>query len=319
MMIRALPSPWRGLLRAPSASRPGTEGMALVLVLWMLGLVATLGIVAARLASAQQDGAAEALARVHADIAGGAAIDAAVWDIIKGRAQRGRGAASAATGNVTVSVDYENEMARIDINKADQPLLEGLFRAGGAPASEAVRLASAVIDWRDADDETTPGGAERLAYGPDRVPPGNAPFTDASEVGLVLGVSPALAARIAPLVTVTSGTDKIDPDIASDAVMLALPGMTPLRLGAYREAIRKGRPEGDARDLLGEAATYLGDGASPVWRMQMAIGSGSERVRHDVTVLVGSATDRPYDVLRFEPAREADIAPDRGTAGAARR
>lgn len=301
---------------APGRARPGTEGMALVLVLWMLGLVAALGTVAARLAAAQQDGAAAALARVHADMAVSAAIDAAAWDIISGASQRGRGSVTGSAGNVVASADYENEMARIDINTAPQPLLEGLFRVGGASAAEAVRLAGAVVDWRDPDDETTPGGAERLAYSPDRTPPRNGPFTDAGEIGLVLGVTPRLAARIEPMITVASGSDKVDPNIASDDVLMALPGMSRLRLAAYRDAMQKGRAEGDAAALLGDAASYLGSNASPVWRVRVTVGSGSDSPVHDVTLLVGSRTDRPYDVLRFGAADDSLVAPGNKAGGA---
>lgn len=201
---------------------------------------------------------------------------------------------------MTASISYENESARIDINKAPELLLEGLFVSVGVSKAQAAKLAAAVADWRDTDDETRQLGAERLAYGADRPPPRNGPFVDTAEIGRVLGVTPAVAAAVQPMITVMSGSDKIDAKIASRAVMLALPGVTPLRLTAYEEALRKGKPADEALAILGDVSAYIGPDAAPAWRVAIVIGGTAGEIAHyDATLLVSSRTDRPYDVLSF--------------------
>ncbi len=282
----------------------GSDGMAMVLVLWLLGMIAALALVAARLASAHNAGAVLALERAHEQFAISAVIDAAAWQIITGASETGRGSASASVGQSLATVSFENEMSRIDINRAPQALLEGLFGSVGVPSARAAQLAAAVIDWRDPDEEATSGGAERLDYGPAAPPPRNGPFIDPAEIGRVLGVTPAIAAAVEPLITVASGSDKVDARIASRSVMLALPGATPMNVASYVDAIRRGRPQAEALERLGSSAAYVGQGSSSVWRLSIAVSTGGGSLNHyEASLLVSSRHDMPYDVLRFSEMR----------------
>ena len=66
-----------------------------------------------------------------------------------------------AYAGIPVDVTMVDEQGKIDINAADPTLLSALFRALGVPQDKATRVASAMVDWRDADSLTQPqGGAE---------------------------------------------------------------------------------------------------------------------------------------------------------------
>lgn len=299
MMRIARRRPGRG------SGRAGDRGAALVLVVWMLGMLALLAAVASRLALVQNSQSTLVRTGVHEDLALAAGLDLAAARILKD-SSRPRGTDSIELGRQSVSVSYENETARIDINNASEPLLAGLFQSVGVRAGDAERLAAAVADWRDSDDETRPRGAERLAYGRDRPAPRNGPFLDPREIGRVLGVTPAVAAAVQPAITVASGTDRIDSAIAGRAVMLALPGVTPLRLAAYEAALRRGGSPDQAMALLGDVSAYLGAPSARTWRVAIDVsGAGGGGTRYSAILLAPVGPDRPYDVLVLEPAADA--------------
>jgi len=113
----------------------------------------------------------------------------------------------------------------IDLNTAPRDVLEALFVGLGQPQDQAVRLAGAIIDFRDDDDIPSSGGDSELqqyknaglSYGPK-----NAPFSTVGELDQVLGMNAALLSRLRPLVTVHSRMKGIDQNVAS-AQVLALP------------------------------------------------------------------------------------------------
>ena len=70
-----------------------------------------------------------------------------------------------------------------------------MFRAAGVEQDKATRLASALVDWRDADSLTQPqGGAEDPEYAAAGLPYGakDAPFETVAEAEQVLGVDPRI-------------------------------------------------------------------------------------------------------------------------------
>lgn len=131
----------------------------------------------------------------------------------------------------------------IDLNSASNEVLTRLFVGAGADNEAAANLAAAVSDFRDYDDITQPGGAEAAEYraaGANHGPK-NAPFSSVDELDQVLGMTPALLARVRPLVTVHSPASNVNLDVASEAVKsLGLPATTGAHIGASTFIIRVG-------------------------------------------------------------------------------
>ena len=155
----------------------------------------------------------------------------------------------------------------------------------------AAHIADAIQDWRDADDLTRPNGAEEADYRAAglKYKPANAPFETVSELARVMGVTPAIYARVADSLTVYSRQAGINPATASRDVLLALPNATPEVVDAFlsqrarradgqparaavsaRAGIRRGRRAGVAHPRAGDDARWCNlrprSGRAPVRR-----------------------------------------------------
>lgn len=161
---------------------------------------------------------------------------------------------------IPVDVRVQDEQGKIDINAADPTLLAGLFRAVGVPSDKAVKLASAIVDWRDADSLTQPqGGAEDPDYDAAGLPYGakDAPFETVAEAEQVLGMTPATYARAAPYLTVFTGVGTPDTSSAAGPVLTAM-GLDGPALVKAREARNPGANGNPAAGGLpaGNGGTY---------------------------------------------------------------
>jgi general secretion pathway protein K len=192
-------------------------------------------------------------------------------------------------GEATISAAAVDESARIDINAALEPLLKGLLQnVGGQDAETAQRLVEAIADWKDADDLRRPNGAENADYGSANLKygPANAPFQTAGELQRVLGMTPALFAKIGDLLTVYSRQRGINPATASRDVLLALPNATPEAVDAYI-AQRKDALANKLPVPPFVAAQGYASGAVPVWRIR------AEATMPDGVTFVRDAVLRP--------------------------
>ncbi len=207
-------------------------GFALLLVLWavtLLALIATAFATTTRTNTlVVRNTVDNTIARALADagIAYGilgflAAADGGIWPA-DGSARD----ITMKTGSVRVSI--QDEGGKIDLNAATEDLLTKLFVSVGVDGTEAASLVDAIADFRDPDDRVRPNGAETHEYrsaGLDRQPR-NEPFTSVQGVLDVLGMNADIYARIAPFITVYSGTRTVNPMTAPPQVLLALSGMS---------------------------------------------------------------------------------------------
>ena len=163
-----------------------------------------------------------------------------------------------------------DESAKIDLNSAPETLLKGLIeKVGGADPEATARIVDAIHDWRDADDVRRPNGAEAADYklAGLQQKPANAPFETVSELARVLGMTPAIYARVVGSLTVNSRQPGINATTASRDVLLALPNATPEAVDAYLTQ----RAEALAAKLPVPPfppASGFGAGAVPVWRIR---------------------------------------------------
>ncbi len=141
---------------------------------------------------------------------------------------------------------------------APDPLLKGLLQSvGGLDSEAAQRVLEAILDWRDADDLRRPNGAEAADYRAAglKYAPTNGRFESTGELSRVLGVTPALMARLADSLTVHSLQRGINPATASRDVLLALPERHARTSGRVHRRPRRG-----AREPVADAAVRGGAG-----------------------------------------------------------
>jgi len=113
------------------------------------------------------------------------------------------------------------EAGKVDINTSNQAQLSAVLNSAIADKWQQQRLLNAVLDWRDADDDTRTMGAERtqyrragLNYGPT-----NHAFQSLEELQLVLGMDELTYSHIEPFLTVYSGNSEVNIDEAAPELL----------------------------------------------------------------------------------------------------
>ena len=128
-----------------------------------------------------------------------------------------------------IKVSIQDELGRIDLNQAEAPTLVGLLQSAGLDIDAATRLADKILDWRTTTSLKHLNGAKQPEYrtaGSD-YQPRNGPFQSVDELLLVMDMTPELFRRIEPALTVYSGRQFVDPQVAPREALRALPNMSP--------------------------------------------------------------------------------------------
>lgn len=216
----------------------GRRGFALPAVLWILVLVGAVsagflaaaraesrsvanGIESARARWAARGELARTLARLETTLSGPSAVRQlrAAGDTLHDSGVQ-------VVGGVRVRSVLVDARSRLNLDEASAEALVALQVALDVPPAHAERVAAAVLDWRDDDDEPRPDGGEAFAYRARGLPsrPANRPFESVDELRRVLGVTRALHRRLAPYLTV-SGDGRINVNAAPAEVLATLPGL----------------------------------------------------------------------------------------------
>ncbi len=125
-----------------------------------------------------------------------------------------------------IEVTVQDESGKIDINAAPAETLTKLFLYAGLRADAAQAEADRVQDWREPGELRRLDGAKTRDYQEAgvRYRPRNAAFESVGEVGLVLGMSAEITARVMPLITIYSEQPGVDEPTAPRPVLQALYG-----------------------------------------------------------------------------------------------
>jgi general secretion pathway protein K len=202
--------------------------------LWVMSIASVIAMAAALVA---RDAVAEGSARVELERArwmalacehrAEAAIDVILHDA--GSFDDGRLAWRTLERRVLASpliagcdVNLEAAGTRIDINNASNEMIANLLIAIGL-GDRAPAMSDALDDWRDADDDPLPLGAERAWYETKgRLAPRNGPLADLRELRRVRGFEDV--AGLDTVLTVEAG--RVSLATAPVSVLMAVPGVT---------------------------------------------------------------------------------------------
>jgi len=252
------------------------RGIALILVLWVLIL---LGLIAASFLRESRLGtnlARNMTENAKAEALADAGVSRAILGLLDpdpATAWRADGTPYRfALGEGTVVVRMMDEGGKVDLNRAPAPILRGLLEAAGVDAANARRLADAIYDFRDADHDLRPDGAEDSEYLATGIEAGakDAPFDDTEELMQVLGMTRTIHDAIKPYITVHSGRGRVNLMTAPEFLLRAIPNMTSQQLDKILAA--------------------------------RAAGTGSARSRIDVVTVRAEATTRGRGVFVREAA-----------------
>ncbi|MBL3527842.1 MAG: general secretion pathway protein GspK [gamma proteobacterium endosymbiont of Lamellibrachia anaximandri] len=192
------------------------QGIALVLVLWLIVLLSVIGGSHARNGRMELTIAGNQFkslkARSHAE----AGVYLAIEDLISRQGNsryllRGMENREDFLGT-SLSISIVSAVGLVDINNADTAVLSALFNSAGMKAEEQDALVDSILDWRDADDLVRLNGAEKKQYDFARLPyaPANGAFRSVNELKLVLGMNMMVYREIVPFITVDARTGEID-------------------------------------------------------------------------------------------------------------
>lgn len=261
------------------------RGFALVIVLWTMGLIALIGTQVTAAGHTEAKLAGNLRAAAVAEAAADAAIDTAALHLLDPSSAHwvADGRPYLVTlPQATVLVSLVSEGRKLPLNTAPTLLLGALLRQLGVEPRAAAVLADQIGDWRSPANFPLKLGAKAPQYraaGRTWGPPNRA-FRDVSELRLVLSMTPALYAALAPHVTAyTQSAPSIasaDPVVARAISEVQAGGLQPL---SFDEA--------------------------PIFAVTAAATSraGGRFVRHAVLRInlpdESAPTSRPYDVLAW--------------------
>lgn len=137
--------------------------------------------------------------------------------------------------DATIRIRIFSEVGKIDINKADQTLLQNLMTFAPVDTDHQSKLVNAILDWRDADDLVHIDGAEKEEYleAGLNYQPSNKPFESTEELQLILGMNKSVLSWLEPLVTVYSKQPQVTMTLASREVLQVIPGVDAGLLDSY--------------------------------------------------------------------------------------
>lgn len=295
-----------------------------MVVIWALGLLAAL---AASLTMATRTSAlisANAIDNAQAEALADAGARLAILGLGRSMADPplaqpmpidgiGRQCTLGGAGRLTIAV--ESESGKVDINTASDALLQRLIEGLGAEGIAAATIVDRIADFRDADDLRRLNGAEAddyrkagLAHGPK-----NAPFSAVEELHEVMGLSPALAERLGPLVTVYSGASGIDPRVASPDLLSVL--LVPAGAQANDALKSPGSANALAAEALPQGFVSLAAPRVFLIRSQAETASGARFVREAIVEARDLRSQR-FAVLRWYRGQKRTALNDKSTGRA---
>jgi general secretion pathway protein K len=294
----------------PSRPKSGSDGFIIVAVLWILAALATLVSVYAIFVTNSAIAVNASNDAIIADPLVSAGVELAAYQLVgvKKEDRPAVGNFSARVGTAQLTVVFQTEAARIDLNAAPKALLSGLFAGFGAVPLNADSYADRIIAWRsqasagqglDNDPETSFYRSAGLSYGPR-----HGPFVHVSELWLVHGIPPALIGQALRYLTVYNGKPSVDVADAAPQVIAALPGMTPATLQAILAA-RASLDRTSLTGLLGNSGGSSGTSVDPGKSFRVGVRIDFDNGRQsaaEVVILLPDDGPVPYRVLSWRTA-----------------
>lgn len=284
--------------------------MALVLVLWVITL---LSVVAASFSLGVRRDAGIAQSLIQTSIVQ-AAAEAGIRIAMLGlhhpdpeqRWEVGDAERSLKWNGVTLRIAVSVESGRIDINYADEALLDGLLDAVGVDAPETrASIVAQILDWRDPSPGFRPNGLsaeqyQRLGYD---YGPANTRFHATEELLLLPGIGMDLYRSLEPLVTVHSGRSQVNPAAADYQVLLALPGINAELAEGWLVQREEARGQGFAPPPL--AASGLAGAGDAVHTVQSVatLPSGTKAAVRVVMQRSDPRDPEPFRLIHFRPTQ----------------
>jgi len=188
---------------SPFRSHHTQSGFVLLIVLWALAIMALIDAAITSGSRTNLKLAEELRAVAYAESAADGGVAEAIF-----RLQNKQWAVNATyaikIGAARLNIELRDEATKVNPNRASWSVLKLLLISVGVDEATSTRIAKSIVDYRNRTTTSLLGGQSiaqyrdaGLTYGPS-----NRPFESLDEIGLVIGVTPDLLARIEPHLTI---------------------------------------------------------------------------------------------------------------------
>jgi general secretion pathway protein K len=208
------------------AKREG--GFALLLVLWSLVLLSLILSQVLSVGRTEAQLAANLRRAAIAEAVADGAVQQTIFHLLQSPPRRMLPAmqSEVVLPDGAASVVVENVAGKVNPNTAAAPLLSAMLRRCGTSSRTAAAISQAILTWRSPPNQA--GDARNaVAAAPYRsadlpyAPPG-APFETSGEIGLVLGMTPALRGCLSPHISIYQQQEDPSPAAADSFVIAAM-------------------------------------------------------------------------------------------------
>ena len=214
----------------PYSGRASQQGMALVIVLWLVAIMSVIASGHSRNAHNEVQLAMFQIETAQARGTAQAAFSLTIFDMLSPANTNELPKLGAPfvrrVNDRDVVITVRPTAALLDLNSASESLLRSLFSTAGATNDVAVSVAAAILDWRDTDSLMHLNGAEddEYAVAGREWSARDSSFVSVDELRYVLGMTETLYRKVRPCVTVHSDQGTIELESAPELLLRAITG-----------------------------------------------------------------------------------------------
>lgn len=283
------------------------NGVALVLVLWMLAILTILVAGYSRVQRTETVLTANIVNSARAQALASAGLSLAVSELLKSGSEfplKTDGTMdSRLYSDQLIKIGVRAESGKIDLNTAQPELLLGLLESVGLSSQESQSTVNAILDWRDKDNLTRPDGAEEQDYQELDYSAKNGVFNSVSELLLVKGVTIETYRLIAPALTVHSSQAGIFPLAATRKTLLAIPNILESDVDAYIEERSERDDENKLLPVLNAETRYLVSAAGDVFTIRSIASINGILASVEAVISIEKTGKRPFTVISWNEGK----------------
>lgn len=205
-----------------------------------------------------------------------------------------------------VDIGIRDATGLIDINRAQAPLLAGLFSRMSGSDADPEKFGEAIVTWREGngDGERKPTATavaeEEGEKTPDELPP---VFFSVAQLYAIEGTEPAALDKMLPYISLYSHGGRINPMAAPEPVLKSVPDMETDDIAVLLEArIRRNVDDPDVQSLLAKYENFLTLAESSVYLVTVKAVSGGGMIagsRLEATIVLDTSGTVPFRVLAW--------------------
>jgi general secretion pathway protein K len=286
------------------------QGIALVIVLWMLALLTILATGYSRMMRTETMLTANMVHSSQATSLAEAGINIAIVELLKPVLEQdwktdGTPYEYELNNNI-ITVKIRAENGKIDLNTAPTELLYGLLKSVNETEEDLLPLLQAMLDWRDKNDQVRNHGAEDeyYRYAGLRYGAKDGPFNSLDELLLVKGFTPELYRKIKPALTIYSHQAEINLQSAPREVLLAVPYISTTEVDSYLEQREASNVSDRSVSLPGVDSKYIARGKGTVFSITSEAKINNTLARLNVVVSLRRNEQQPYIILAWQISPE---------------